>query len=79
MNQLRGFILKGRINLKKIHGNKAKIEPGKNVVPEYTNFPVTNFTRREKTNSGKPGGELKPEISETDVEAARDFVNRNKK
>ena len=59
--------------MKKSHGNNAKINPEKNIVPEHTNtFPVIDF---EEQNNGK----LKPEITDSKVKNSSNFVNENQK
>ena len=54
------------------HGNRAKVDPSKDVVPQYITYPVTNFKDAQPKNEA-------PLISDDDVERAKKFVDQNHK
>ncbi len=67
-------------NIKKIthHGNNARIDPQKDITPQYTTYVVND---NKNDYSGRVGGEKTPVVNleEFDAGFCRDAVNANKK
>lgn len=55
---------------REIHGNKAKVDPGSNKVPEYLTNTVTMSDRKKHET---------PVVDDDNVAYARKFVEENKK